>query len=135
MPYGANTGIEIEELAQADIQAAKTATDRGREWALNGQLEFTDSLQGLLRQIGSRQLIGFLARIDFHPGDLAFAAITMLHRFIKEKLGGFPYVRPDSVPFDKTDDGVVRGLEFAVFNDDLVAFRDYDVLIGCHDFS
>ena len=91
-------------------------------------------LDRLVRQPAIELLEGLLARIDFHPGDLALAAVNLFDRVIENVLRGAPDIRPGAVALDKRDDRLVRNVELAVGQRDFRAVsRNLDIL-KCHLF-
>src|SRR5690606_28977465 len=95
-----------------------------------------DGLEGLVRQIGPRHLVGLLAGIQLHPGDAALTAVGLLDRRVEYPHRGPPDVGARAVSFDKADDGAIRHLEGAAgAYGDLVAFGNLDVLVTAHAIS
>ena len=105
--------VEIEHLAQRDVQRADAAADRRGQRALDADEEFLERLDGVVRQPVVELVLGSFAGEDFHPGDLAFAAVGLLHRGIEHAQARGPDVRAGAVAADERNDRVVGNGEFA----------------------
>src|SRR5262249_44233366 len=75
--HGAQADVQVQLLAQGHVQGTDAAANRGRERAFDGDHVILQYLQGLFRQphVGAVDLGRFFAGIDFHPADLALAAV------------------------------------------------------------
>ena len=76
-----------------------------------------NSLKASIVSSGSQLSNLFLAvspAEHLEPGDLALAAVGLLHRRIEHALAGRPDVRPGAVAADEGKDRVVRDVQFAV---------------------
>ena len=131
--HRADAGIEVEHLAQGDVQAADAAADRRGEGSLDGHPEVLDGVQSVLGQPLARLVEGLLPGQHLEPGDGAGAAVGLLHRPVEHAARGLPDVRPRAIPLDEGDDGPVRHLQtaFARMPDDLPAIRGRSQIIEC----
>ena len=101
---------------------------------LMAMMILVDGLQRLLRQPDrlAVDLVGLLAGIDFHPGDLALAAIGLFHRCVEHRLARRPDVDAGAVALDKADDGVIRYVKLAVLQLDFFAGLGHNDLLIRH---
>ncbi len=120
--------VEVEHLAQRDVQRADATADRRRERALDRDQVFAAGLDGFVGQPGVEEVVGLLAGIDLHPVDLALAAVGLGDRGVEHAHGGAPDVGAGAVAFDERDDGLVGNGELAVGDRDLLALRGHDEL-------
>src|SRR6056297_2247912 len=130
---GPHAGVEVQALADGDVQRADAAADRRGQGTLDGDHVFLQRVQRLLGQeVGAVvDLAGLLACIDFHPGDAALAAVRAAHRGVDHVLHDRRHVPADAVALDERDDGLVRPVppEVPVHADDVAALRDLDLLV------
>ncbi|MNF77114.1 hypothetical protein D3C84_592520 [compost metagenome] len=126
--------IQIQLLAQSHVQGADAATDRRGQRPLDGNHVVTHRVQGFLGQPGVLvvHLGSLLAGVDLHPGDLALAAVGLLHGGIDHLDHHRTDIDTDAVAFDERDDRVVRHIQGHVgIDSDLVtARRHLDLLIS-----
>jgi hypothetical protein len=108
--HRAHALVEVELLAQGDVERADAAADRGGHRALDGDRVFLQRVEGLLGQpdVAAVELGGFLAGIDFHPVDLLLAAVGLGHRGVDHLDHHRGDVHADAVAFDVGDDRIVR---------------------------
>jgi hypothetical protein len=78
--HRAQADVEVEHLAQGDIQRADAAADRRGERAFDAHQIFLERLDRVVRQPVVELVLGRLAGEHLEPGDLAFAAVGLLHR-------------------------------------------------------
>ena len=114
--HGAQAHIEIEHLAQRDIQRADAAADRRRERPLDADEKFLERSDGVIGQPRIESLERFLACEDFHPGDLAGAAVRLFHRRIEDAHARSPDVRPGAVAADERDDRMIGDGQLAALD-------------------
>ena len=132
--YRAQANVQVELLTQGHVKGADTTTDRGGQRTLDGNDVILDRIQGFLGQPGVLvvYLSGFFTSIDFHPGDLALAAVGFLHGSIND----FDHHRADidtnAITFDIRDDWVVRDVQGCIgINGDFVTGgRHLDLLVS-----
>jgi hypothetical protein len=110
----ADTGIEVQLLANGDIEAAEATAHRRGERSFDRHAVFADGVDGFLRKIAAGDGVATLAREHFHPGDLAAIAIAMRNRLVEDVLRGAPDIGADAVAFDKADDRRVRCFQMAI---------------------
>ena len=82
--HGAEADVEIEDLAERDVQRADAAADRRRERALDAD----EVLRGTRRAVSSGSQFAdlverLLAGEDLVPGDLPLAAVGLLDRGVE----------------------------------------------------
>ncbi|MNQ66036.1 hypothetical protein D3C85_805140 [compost metagenome] len=125
-------------LAQRHVQRSDTAANRGGQRALDRHHVVLDDFQGLVGQPDVRavDLGGLLAGIDFHPVDLALAAIGFLHRGVDNLDHHRGDVSARAVAFNEGNDGLFRHIqrEISVDRDFLAASGNLDMLVG-HECS
>ena len=88
--HRAQADVEVEHLAQGDVERADAAADRRGQRAFDADEEFLERLDGVVRQPVVELLERFLAGEDFEPGDLALAAVGLLHRGVEHAHAGAP---------------------------------------------
>jgi hypothetical protein len=115
--------VEVEELAQGDVQRADAAADRGREGPLDADEVLPEGLDRLVGKPRPEVVVGLLAREDLHPGDLPLAAVGLLDRGVQDAHGRAPDIRSRAVALDEGDDGIVGNDELSVDDVDLLAVR------------
>src|SRR5690606_5881455 len=87
---GALANVQVQLLAQGNVQRANAAAYWRGQRALDGNHVVLDRVQGLFGQPGVLviDLGGLLAGENFHPGDLALATVGFFH-------GGIDYFHHD----------------------------------------
>src|SRR6266436_706097 len=126
---GAETHVEIEHLAQGDVQRAEALADGRGERALDGDQILADNVEGFIgeeirRAVAAVHRLRLFARVHLGPRDLALAAVGLLDGRVEHAHGGGPDVGARPVALDEGDDGMIRHLELAVADGDLLAGRD-----------
>src|SRR5690606_34688643 len=116
---GTEADVEVEELAERDVQRADPAADGRRERTLDADEELLERLDGILRKPRLEALETLLACEHLHPRDLPPAAIGLLDGRVEHPLAGAPDVRSGPVAADEGDDGPVGNDEFAGLEPDL----------------
>ena len=114
--HGAPADVEVEELAEGDVQAADAAADGRGEGALDGDVVLADGVEGLLREPVVDSFEGFLAGERLDPVDGAAAVVGALDGGVEDGAGGAPDIGANAVAFDEGNDGIVRHEELAVPN-------------------
>ena len=109
---GPNAAIEIELLAERDVQRAEPAAHRRRQRSLDRHAPFADRLQRVLGQIHVRSVLRdrLLAGIDLEPLHLAGAPECLRNGGVEYSTGGGPDVGTCSVALDERDHGPIRRL-------------------------
>jgi hypothetical protein len=107
----AQADVEVELLAQGDVEAADAAADRGGEGALDADQLLAEDGEGLLGQPAAGLLEGLLAGEHLAPLDLALAAVGLRDRGVEHADRGRPDVGADPVALDEGDDGIVGDRE------------------------
>ena len=76
---GPQAHVEVEFLAQRDVQRTDAAADGRGERALDGDHVVSHGMQGFLGEpdVGAVDLGRLLAGVDLHPGDLLLAAVRL----------------------------------------------------------
>ena len=128
--HRAQADIEVEELAQRDVQRADAAADGRRERALDRDQVLAAGGDGLVRQPSVEELVGLLARVDLEPVDLAAAAVGLGDGGVEDAHRGAPDVRARAVAFDEGDDRVCGHHQLAVLDADLGAAGGRDEVDG-----
>src|ERR1035437_5069479 len=119
--HGAQADVEVESLAQRDVERTDAAADRRRERSLDADEELAKRVDRLVWKPRLQAVEGFLARVDLHPFDLAFPAVSLFDGGVEDAHGRAPDVRPGSVTLDEGNDGVVGDLEPPAGNGDLLS--------------
>ena len=105
--------VEIEQLAEGDVEAADAAADRCGEGTFDGDGVFFDGFEGFIGKPGVVAICvdGFFAGVNFHPFDFFGSAIGFFNGGIEDGFHGGRDVDADTVAFDVGDDGVVGDME------------------------
>ena len=103
-----HAGVEVEHLAQRDVQRADAAADRRGERALDRDAVVREVIERLLRQLLAELLEGLVAGEDLVPVNLALAAVDLLDRAVDDVPRRAPDVGAGAVAFDVRDDRIVR---------------------------
>src|SRR5690606_23991274 len=76
---GAQADIQVQLLAQRNVQRTDAAANRGGQWALDGDHVVLDSFQGFVGQPDIRTIYfrRLFASEDFHPVDFALAVVSL----------------------------------------------------------
>ena len=130
--HRAHAGVQVEILAQGDVQRAETTTDRRGQGALDGDDQFLDRFQGFLGEVVAViDLGGFLTQENFAPVDLAIPGVGFFDRRIPDPQRGAGDVGADTVAFDIADDRLIGNVQFTVLDGDLfAALGNADMLVS-----
>ena len=125
--------VEVEHLAQRDVERADAAADWRGERSFDADQEFAEGLDGFVGQPGLPLVERLVAREHFHPRDLALAAVDFLDRVVEDVLRRAPDVGAGAVAFDKRDDRAVGNFQSVIgAKSNLFAVAgNLDVLV-CH---
>ena len=125
--------IEVQLLAHGHVQGTDAAPDRRGQRPLDRDQILLEHVQCLLGQpgIGTVELGRLLARIDFHPVDLARTAVGLLHRSIDHLEHHRRDIHAHTITHDEGNDGIVRDIEGVIgIGGDLAPFcRHLDMLV------
>ncbi|MNZ67932.1 hypothetical protein D3C78_861900 [compost metagenome] len=133
--HRALTDVQVELLAQGNVQRADATTDRSSQRPLDGNDVVTHRLEGFVRQPGVLivDLCGLLASIDFHPCDLASALVGFLDCGIDDLDHHRRDIHADAITLDVRDDRIIRHIQGHVGIDaDLFADRRHLDLLVSH---
>src|SRR2546422_10503854 len=101
--HRADAGVQVEQLAQGDVERADPATHWGRERPLDGDAVAADGFEGLLRQPVPRLLERLLPREHFQPFDPALPAGHLCEHGVEHALRSAPNVGARAVALDIRD--------------------------------
>ncbi|MPN37467.1 hypothetical protein SDC9_184986 [bioreactor metagenome] len=134
--HRAQAHIQVKLLAQRHVERADTTAHRCGQRPLDGGHIVAHDLQRLVGQpyIGAIDLGGLFTGVNFHPVDLALAAIGLGHGRIHHLDHHRRDVRARAVAFNEWNDGLIRHVQRHIGVDgDLLAFgRHLDVLECAH---
>src|SRR5205823_10809257 len=116
-----DAGVEIEDLAQRDVEGADPATHRRRERALDRDAVAADRLERLFRQPVTRLLERLLPCQHLEPLHPALPARDLLDHRIEHAAGGAPDVGSGPVALNEWDHRPVGHHPTAVPEVDAVA--------------
>ena len=121
--YRTQADVEIQFLAQGNVERTNTATNRSGQRAFNSNAIFTNQIKGFSRQpdVLTINLCGFFTGVNFHPGDFTLTFIGFLDCSVDHFQHGWGYVYTDSITFNVRDNRIFRNVEFAVLQGDLLA--------------
>ncbi len=135
--HWANTGIQIQLLAQGHVQRANTTAHRCGQRPFNGDAIFLQGLQCLWGQpdILAIDLGRFLAGVDLHPDNLALAAIGFGYRRIDHFQHGGSDIHTNTIPLNKRNNRMVGNIEgvVGVDGDLLTVGRNLNMLVSHSD--
>jgi hypothetical protein len=120
-------GIEIELLAEGDVEGPDPATHGRGERSLDGDQVGANGGQGVFGEPVIDCVLGFLPGQHFDPGDLFLAAVGPGDGRVEDPLGGTPDVGAGPVALDERNDRIVGDVELAAMHGDGGTCRD-----GCH---
>ena len=134
--HGPQADVEVQHLAQRDVERAKALADGRRERPLDRDQILADDVERLVGQQVGRAVLAvdglrLLACVHLGPRDLLLAAVGLLDGGVQHSHRRGPDVRPRAVALDEGDDRAVRYLQLAVAGGDLLACRNLDS--GRHD--
>ncbi len=135
--HRAQAHVEIEHLAQRDVERADAARSRGGERTLDRDDVVLHRLHGLVGQplVAAVDLDRLLAGVDLHPGDAALAAVGLGHGRVDDLLHRRGDVDAGAVALDEGDDRRVRHVQAVVGVDgDLLALGG-NLDVCAHDVS
>ena len=133
--HRAQADVEVELLAQRDVDRADAAADRRGERTLDRDDEFLRRFERLVGQpdVLAVDPAGLLAGEHLHPHDLPLAAVGLLHRGVDHLQHHGRDVDPGAVALDVGNDRVVGHLEREVLaHADLVAPGGHLDVLVCH---
>src|SRR5690606_32020664 len=130
---GAQTHVQVELLAQGDVQRTDAATDGCGERTLDRDNVFTDRVERFVGQpdVGAVHLGGLFTVVDFHPVNLALAALRLRNCSGDDLEHVGRDVGDRNVAIDEGNDGLIRHIEGKIGVDrDLLALGgNLDMLI------
>ncbi len=117
--------IEIQLLAQRNVQGTDTAANRSRQWAFDGNTVVTDQIEGFSRQpdVLAVNVGRFFTGINFHPGNFTLAFVGFLNSGIHHFQHRRSHIYADTITFDEWDNRVVWNIQLAILQGDLFTFR------------
>jgi len=123
--HRAQAHIQVEHLAQRDVEGADAATDGGRERAFDADQVFLEGRDRVIGQPGIKLVPGSFAGIHLEPGNPALAVVGLPDRRVKHALAGGPNIGARAVAADERQYRVGRHVQFAVDDGNLFAgWRD-----------
>ena len=131
---GADAAIEVENLAQGDVEGADAAAHRRGQRTFDGNAEFADGGDGVIGQPGIELRFGFLSGEDFVPGYAALAFVGFFDRSVEDTQRSFPDIAAGAVALDERYDGIIGNVVLAVAITDFLSVRRYRyaVIRACH---
>src|SRR5262249_49686994 len=112
--HRAQADVEIEELAQGDVERADAATDRRGQRPLDTDAILLERFDGLVGQPASGLLERLLAGEHFLPLHLALAFVCFFNSGVEHAHRGAPDVAAGPITFAEGADGAGRGRDGAV---------------------
>ena len=102
--HGPQADVEVEDLAQGDVERADAAADRRGERALDADEVLAEGVDRLVGQPVARLVERLLAGEHLLPRD---RLAVLGRRRVEDQLGGGPDVDAGAVALDERDDGLV----------------------------
>ena len=115
-----HAAVEIEDLAQGDVERADAASDGRGQRTFNGDAKFTDRADSVVGEPILEARLGFLAGKNFVPGHRALSVVSLFDSGVEHPDGGFPNIAASAVTFNERDDGAIGDAVFAVAVFDLL---------------
>ena len=128
-------GIEVQFLAQGDVQRTEPTPHRGRQRALDSNDILLDRRQGFLGEpVAIVKLSGLLAGVYFHPGYFFRALVSLLDGGVDHLDHDRADVDANAVAFDVGNDRIVRDVQAEIFIDgDFVTFTGNLNMLVAHN--
>src|SRR5208283_2754849 len=98
--------VEVEHLAERDVERADAAADRRGERAFDADEIFLERLDGVVRQPVVEFLETFLAGEDLEPGNFALAAVSLRDCRVEYADARRPDVRAGAVAANERQDWI-----------------------------
>src|SRR5581483_2273262 len=132
--HGPEADVEVEDLAERDVERADAAADGRRERALDAHPELLERGDRLVRKPVAEAVERLLAGVDLAPGDLPLAAVRLLDRGVEDALRGAPDVGAGAVALDEGEDRTIGHRELPVrpHADRLAVLRHRNDLVRRH---
>ncbi len=128
------TNIQVQQLAERHIQRTDAAADRSCERAFDTHQKFTERLGCFIGQPALEHLERLLARVHFHPVDLALAAVGLFHSRIEHTHRSAPDVASRAIALNKRNDRIIGNIQLPIFNGNLrPACGDRNISV-CHAY-
>ena len=109
------THIQIECLAQCNVQRTNTASHRCHQRTFNADKIFLKRIERGLRQPFTRLLVCLTSGKHLHPFYLALTAIGFLYCRINDVLHYWGNLRTHSITFDKRNCRMIGNVQLAIF--------------------
>ena len=116
---GSQADVQVEHLAERDIQAADTFADRRGQRAFDADEIVLERLDGIVGQPVVEFLESGFARKNLQPFDLAFAAVRLFHRRVEHAFTGGPDIGSRAVAADEGNRRILGNAQFAILNRNL----------------
>ncbi|EHM52809.1 hypothetical protein HMPREF9080_02114 [Cardiobacterium valvarum F0432] len=101
--HRADAGVEVECLAQADVERAETAADGRGERPFDGDAQLAQGVAGAVRVVGAVLGEGVFAQRQFDPVDAADIAVAAGDSNVPDAARGLHDFRADAVAADAAD--------------------------------
>ncbi len=126
--------VEIEQLAQTDVERRHAAANGRRQRPFDTDEKFRERGHGLFMQPAIVLLEGFLTGVHFHPADFLFALVSFFHCRVEDAHGCTPDIAARAVAFDKGNNRIVGNLQLFVgsHGDLRPVLRDFYDFVLCH---
>src|SRR5215469_13431157 len=111
IPHRPHTRIQVQNLAQGDIQRTNPAPDGCGQGPLDAHAKIARRFDRIVREPLLEGFEGFLARKHFEPGHTPLPSVRFLDRGIKDAPRSLPDIPPRSISFDKGNNRIQRHLQ------------------------
>ena len=118
--HGTHAAVEIEDLAQGDVEGADAASDGRSQRTFDGDAKFADGADGVVGKPVLKASLGFLSGKNFVPGYGALTLVCLFDSGVEDADGGFPDIAARAVAFNERDDRVIGDAVLAVAVFDLL---------------
>src|ERR1019366_7262667 len=118
--HGPHAAVEIEDLAQGDVEGADAASDGRGQRTFDRDAKFAEGADGVVGEPVLKASLGFLAGKDFVPRHGALTLVRLFDSGVEDADGGFPDVAAGAVPFNERDDRAIGNAVLAVAVFDLL---------------
>ena len=121
--HGSQTDVQVEHLAESDVEAADPPADGRGERAFDPDDVLPECLDGLIGQPIAGLVERFCPGQNFLPLEFARAGVGLFDHGVEDAHRRGPDVRPGAVAFNKGDNWIVRDVQSLVGHRDRISHR------------
>src|SRR5208282_3833121 len=121
--HRAHAAVEIEDLAQGDVEGADATSDGRGQRSFDSDAKFADGADGVVGEPALKTGFGFLPGKDLVPRDRALALVRLFDGSVEDASRGFPDIAAGAVSFNERDDRAIGNAVLTVAVFDLLSVR------------